>query len=218
MQSETTKFIFTRKDTSLPFKTQCSREKRNQEAIQQTLLLGFVTQFHTVTLEKPTKKSNVTEQIPKIISIEYGNETFEFDNFVKDRFKSDLEQTENDPKEHVKSLRIYNRNIHIFTNNYLFDLCMENGFTFSSHLSKVSKNIQRFEYFDSVFYRNRYMMDNSRIVSIGKNLCRYFSSLLSGERKMVTLPAGDNTIAQILGFDKMFEINKTPKSIHSDDC
>ena len=37
-------------DTQLPFKTNCSREKRNQEAIQQSILLGLLTQFYTITL------------------------------------------------------------------------------------------------------------------------------------------------------------------------
>ena len=215
MQTESsTKFIFTRKDNSLPFKTQCSREKRNQEAIQQVILLGILTQFNAVTLEKPTKKSNVTEQIPKIISIEFGNEIFEFDNFVKDRFKSDIEQEYSTPQERIKSLRIFNRNIHIFTNNYLFDLCMENGFSFSSHLSKLSKNNQRIEYFDSVFYHGHCLMNSSNIVTVGKNLCQYFSSLLTSEKKTVTLSAGDVTIDHILGLSKL---RNRINVVHSDE-
>ena len=103
MQTESsTKFIYTRNDTSLPFKTQCSREKRNQEAIQQALLLGIVTQYYSVTLEKPPKKSNVTEQIPKIISIERNNESIDFDNFVKDRFKDDIQHQFQSPQERIK--------------------------------------------------------------------------------------------------------------------
>ena len=67
-----------------------------------------------------------------------------FDTFVKDRFKNDIQPTYENQQERIKALRIFNRNIHIFTNNYLFDLCIENGFTFSSHLSKLIKNNQKY--------------------------------------------------------------------------
>ena len=199
--TETTKFTFTSNDSALPFKTKCSREKRNQEAIQQSILLGLLTQFYTITLEKPTKKSNVTEQIPKIVSIVIDGEEFDFDNFVKGRFLTEINQEFSSQQERIKSLRIFNRNIHIFTNNFLFDLCIENGFLFHSHLSKMSKNKQRIEYFDAVFYEGKLIMDNNGMVSIGKNLCKYFTNLLNSDSKSRTavIHAGNAEISEILG-------------------
>ena len=126
-------------DSQIPFKTKCSREKRNQEAIQQSILLGLLTQFYTITLDKPTKKSNVTEQIPKIMTIVINGEVFDYDTFVKERFIDEINRPFESQQERVKSLRIYNRNVHIFTNNFLFDLCVESGYLFHSHLSKIIK-------------------------------------------------------------------------------
>ena len=77
-------FTIPKNEPIIPFKTKCSREKRNQEAIQQSILLGLLTQFYTITLEKPTKKSNVTEQIPKITTIKIDVEYLNFMPFSTD--------------------------------------------------------------------------------------------------------------------------------------
>ena len=190
-------------EKALPFKTQCSREKRNQEAIQHSILLGLLTQFYTITLEKPTKKSNVTEQIPKIMTIVINGETFDYDSFVKERFISEINHPFETPQERVKSLRMYNRNVHIFTNNFLFDLCVETGFLFHSHLSKLSKNNQRIEYFDSVFYNKKVVIDSKNIPVLGKSLCKHFAHLLDSleTTKTVTIHAGDAAVAEIIGFN-----------------
>ncbi|ELP94888.1 hypothetical protein EIN_249220 [Entamoeba invadens IP1] len=193
-----TRFVFT-KNTSLPFKTQCSREKRNKEALQQAVLLGLLTQLHTIDVERPLKKSNVTEQIPKIISIDFGNEIFEYDGFVRDRFKSYMETDYKTEQERIKGLRLFNRNIQVFSNNYLMDLCTENGFFFNSHLSKVSKNAQRIEYFENIFYKGKLVMSVFDIAEKGSMLCKYFSDVVK-IHKHTMIEVGDKNIQRILGF------------------
>ncbi|KAL7715898.1 Uncharacterized protein QTN25_006595 [Entamoeba marina] len=173
--------------------------KRNQEAIQQAVLLGLLSQFYTFYVERPIKKSNVTEQILKIVSIDFGEELFEYNSFVKSRFKKDLENCNKTEVNRVKYLRLFNRNVHIFTNNFLFDLCIENGFFFKSRLSKLSKNSQRIEYFDAVYYHGKRIMNSSQINSIGRSLCKHFSSIISTNKQMLIHEA-DPDIPKIMNF------------------
>ncbi|ELP95268.1 hypothetical protein EIN_430740 [Entamoeba invadens IP1] len=200
-----THFLFTN-NASLPFKTQCSREKRNQEAIQLAVLIGLASQICTLTVEKPPKKSNVTQQIPRVVSLDFGNEVVELGSFVKTRFKNLLDNSYRTETERVKALRIYNRNVHVFTNNYLIDILTENGFFFNSHLSKVSKNTQRIEYFDQVFFNGTFFMSLSQMAQRGKALCNFFNETACKPSNSV-LVYQDQRIADILKVPKRKSIS-----------
>ncbi|ELP85910.1 hypothetical protein EIN_134840 [Entamoeba invadens IP1] len=184
------------REKSLPFKTKCSREKRNLEAVQQAILVGLVSKMFSILIERPPKQSKVTEQIPKIISIMGESSVLEFDSFVKDRFKTELDATYSSEAERIKTLRLFNRNVFVFTNNFLLDLCTEIGYVFNTRLSKISKNTQRIEYIESVCYKGKVILTKNNLLEKGKRVCKYFSSIVI-DKKQTTVEAGDVEIAKI---------------------
>ncbi|ELP89250.1 hypothetical protein EIN_487320 [Entamoeba invadens IP1] len=182
---------------NLPFKTQCSRDKRTLEAVQQAVFICLLSQSFEVTIERPPKLSKVTAQIPKIVSIKRGTDVVNIDEFVKDRFKNELDAMYKNEAHRVKILRIFNRNVFVFTNNLLLDLCLEEGYYISSRLSKPAKNNQRIEYITGLLLGSNFITDRNTVINIGSKVCNYLTQLVT-DKKCVTLKAGDRVLSKIL--------------------
>ena len=133
-----------------------SREFRNSQTLQQSILLGLLNKYCSITISQPAKKSTVTGQFMRIISINFGNgDEIQIDDFLKKRC---IEQMQKDIYEGVSektALRRYQNNKKIEQIHLMMDILSEKGYQFTTKKMKGKLETKKLEMFSSIQYEGK---------------------------------------------------------------
>ena len=139
-----------------------SRDFRNSQTLQQSILLGLLNKYCSITISQPAKRSTVTGQFMRIVSIDFGDgDEIQIDEFLKKRC---IEQMQKDISQGVSektALRRYQNNKKIEQIHLLMDILFEKGYTFTTKKMKGKLETNKLEMISSIGYCGRiYSIDD----------------------------------------------------------
>ncbi|KAL7718608.1 TATA-binding protein-associated phosphoprotein [Entamoeba marina] len=121
--------------------TEKKREMRNYESYQQAMMLALLNPYCSFSIEHPVKKSKVTTSMPKVLSLHFDTEDIDVIKLAETQCKLILKNEIENGVYAKTALRRYEKNKRVFIQNFIFDVCLEKGFTFDSFLTRKSKKI-----------------------------------------------------------------------------
>ncbi|ELP89202.1 hypothetical protein EIN_486240 [Entamoeba invadens IP1] len=173
------------------------RAQKDKTAFQHGFLLALINQNARITLKRPKKVSMRTSTIPKIVMLEIQASRVDVlalaSSFCAKVHEKEI--TEGVPQQTAD--RRFNKNIIAFTQNFIFDTCLELGYFFDSKLSKNSMKSIQTERIDNVYANGSFFASQNDILFIGRKINAYFTELLKNKRTVV-VEQNDQFISSLL--------------------
>lgn len=153
------------------------------ESCQQALLIILLNDVCGFTIEHPGKQSKVTATMPKLLVLHFVNEDIDIHSLAEQQCRLVMEREIENGLQRGTASRRYEKNKKIFSQNFLFDVCLECGFRFSSKPSRKSKKSQSMERVIEILYKER-SFQRKEILEMGTHINIFLLSHVIGERKV----------------------------------
>ena len=173
------------------------REMKNLESYQQAVMLALINAKCSFTIESPGKHSKVTVTMPRLTSLTLNNQEIDISQLALHQSQMIMKTETDEGLSQTTALRRFEKNKKIFTENFLFDTCLELGFWFDSKQSRKSKKSQQMERIFDIFYGSKHIMDQTKLLQLGSELNTFFFSQLTLDKK-VTFEINHPKIIEIL--------------------
>ena len=133
-----------------------SRDFRNSQSLQQSILLGLLNKYCSITISQPAKRSTVTDQFMRIISLNFGNgDEIKIDEYLKRRCIEQMQKDINEGVSEKTALRRYQNNKKIELIHLLMDILNEKGYSFTIKKMKGKLETKKLEMFSSIKYQGK---------------------------------------------------------------
>ncbi|KAL7713709.1 TATA-binding protein-associated phosphoprotein [Entamoeba marina] len=166
-----------------------SRETRNFQTLQQSLCIALLSQYATITIKQPAKKSTVTQQYMRIKSIDFGNgDVINLNEFLKKRC---TEQKEDDIHSGVSiktATRRYQNNKKIELLHLLVDLLDLKGYVFESRYTEGKPGTNKQESIKKVIKRNRVIVNSNELIEKSEAINTLLAKKLELAKKELVIP------------------------------
>ena len=183
---------FKRKQNSLR-----DNELKNNMCYQQAVIVALVNQYCSITIQKASKESIITETAPIISEVIIDGSYIEIRRVAEElSIKMNLFKDRRQLKEKTVKRRTA-KSASAYVNNYLIDILREHNYFFNSKMSKKSNKTFQLERIQAIFVSNEFLMDNDMIVKKGKVINEYLNNLCKLENKVV-LKKNDIMISKLL--------------------
>ena len=170
---------------------------KNLESYQQAVMLSLINNFCSFTIESPGKHSKVTVTTPRLVLMNINGQDIDVNTLALNQSQQIMKNELSSGLSQSTAMRRFEKNKKIFTENFLFDTCLEYGFLFESKPSRKSQKSQQLERIYHIYYNMKHLMDQNLLVKIGKELNDYFFSILEKEKR-VTFKIKHDYISEIL--------------------
>ncbi|KAL7714510.1 TATA-binding protein-associated phosphoprotein [Entamoeba marina] len=154
---------------NISFATKKDHESKLLECYQESFLLGLLNTFCSFSLQHLNKKSIKTPRTPRIHLLYISGETIDVTTITDTQCKLIFNKEISEGVPHKIALRRYNKNKKIFYQNFIYDICLEQGYYFNSKLSKQSNKSLQLERIDKTFLNGKFIFQKM-ISSIVVNL------------------------------------------------
>ncbi|ELP89405.1 hypothetical protein EIN_389900 [Entamoeba invadens IP1] len=174
-----------------PKYTAKKRENKSFEAYQQAVLLSFLNQYCSITIEKRRRQPTVTTSIPNIKSLRFEAEEIDVARLAEERCSQTFDEKHFTGKNQQTATRRVQKNKRIFIHNFLLDVLVEKGFFFNSKMSKKSKRGFQLERLKHVFFNNQFIMGKKEIETVGEQVNTILCKLVTDTVSVVTIEKND---------------------------
>ncbi|KAL7714807.1 TATA-binding protein-associated phosphoprotein [Entamoeba marina] len=141
-----------------------SRETRNFQTLQQSLCIALLSEFATITIKQPAKKSTVTQQYMRIKSIDFGHgDCIVLNEFLKKRCTEHKLDDINSGVSIKTATRRYQNNKKIELLHLLIDLLDLKGYVFESRYTEGKPGTNKQETIKKVIRRGRVIVSDDFI-------------------------------------------------------
>ncbi|BFU20696.1 hypothetical protein EHI8A_024110 [Entamoeba histolytica HM-1:IMSS-B] len=179
------------------------REMKNLESYQQAALLCLMNSKCSFSVEHPGKQSKVTVTMPRLVNLYIDKQEIEVAKLADTQSQLIMKKEVAGGVSQTTSTRRYEKNKRIFTQNFLFDLCLEYGFWFESKPSRKSKKSHQMERITRIYYKDTYLMNQTKMMELGKAVNSFlFSNIINDKR--VTINQNNSKLSDI---KKSFGLN-----------
>ena len=177
--------------------SQNEKETRNYECYQQAILIALVNQICGITLQKPFKQATSVVSKPEIISLEFEDYSIKLRVLGAQQYSYLSEHMDHkEVKQKTEQRRVLKNRSH-FAINFLFDMCLENGYFFNSKLSKKSSKCTQVERIIDIYFNGTLVFDKQAIIQRGSLINNYLLNLTK-DRADYTIKKGDCTLLNYL--------------------
>ncbi|ELP84842.1 hypothetical protein EIN_283980 [Entamoeba invadens IP1] len=164
-----------------------SRDFRNAQTMQQSILIGLLNRYCEITIAQPAKKSTVTQQFMRIVSLDFGNgDRILMDEFLKFRCVEQMEQDMSEGVTQKTAWRRYQNNKKIEELHLLMDCLIEYGYIFESNPMKGKAETRKLELIKSISKQNYYYGFDA-ILKEGERVNRSICQCLNTKDKAITI-------------------------------
>ncbi|BFU23523.1 hypothetical protein EHI8A_076270 [Entamoeba histolytica HM-1:IMSS-B] len=177
---------FNKIDRKIPV-LKASREFRNAQTIQQSILIGLLNKYCTITIGQPAKKSTVTQQFMRIISLDFGgNDIILMDDFLKGRCLEQMNQDISDGVSQKTAWRRYQNNKKIEEIHLLMDILTEYGYYFTAHPMKGKSETKKLDIIHSI-HKENFDFSLNFLLNEGERINNLICSLLQTKDKSIVI-------------------------------
>ena len=172
-------------------------ELKNLLCYQQAVIIALVNKFCSLTIQKASKDSIITETAPIIIDIIIDGYSIAIRRIAEDL---SLNLNKQKDKKKLKEKTIKRRtakSASAYVNNFLIDILREKGYFFNSKMSKKSNKTYQLERIDAIFFSSLFIMDINHIITCGKVINSYLNNLCKLETKF-TLKRNDSNLCKFI--------------------
>ena len=155
-KSSSTEIIQQNQNSRRTIVLEASREFRNSQTIQQSILLGLLNNYCSITISQPAKKSTVTGQFIRVLSLDFGNgDEIQIDEFLKKRCSEQMKKDIEDGVSQKTALRRYQNNKKIEQIHLLMDILVEKGYRFQTRKMKGKLETKKLEMICSMQFQGK---------------------------------------------------------------
>ena len=174
------------------------KKSRNYQVYQQCILIALLSSFFDVVIKQPVKRSVVSLQMLRIISIssKQTNEVINVDEFVTQRCK---EKYENDLRNiSMKTAkRRYDTNRISELIHLLIDILFEENYRFSSKFTDGKNGAPVVETVNAIFTPDQRVFTKQDIITKGMRINQHLTALLQSNTEF-NVGHNDRTLAILL--------------------
>ncbi|BFU20314.1 hypothetical protein EHI8A_002600 [Entamoeba histolytica HM-1:IMSS-B] len=156
------------------------RDFLNYITSEQAIFIGLLSLEAKVIIGKPLKRSSVTRQYLRVISIEFDDgRVIECENEVEAKC---IEKKKNDIKNGVSektAIRRFKTNKRTESTNILISFLKKMGYNFQSRLTEGKKDTSKLETVYKICKNNIELMDSNQIDQIGEQINKFLFNLVS---------------------------------------
>ncbi|KAL7719541.1 TATA-binding protein-associated phosphoprotein [Entamoeba marina] len=172
-----------------------SRETRNFQTLQQSLCIALLSEFATITIKQPAKKSTVTQQYMRLKSIDFGNgDCILLNEFLKKRCTEQKVDDINSGVSVKTATRRYQNNKKIELLHLLIDLLDLKGYVFESRYTEGKPGTNKQESIKKVLRRGRVIVDDDEMIEKSEAINSLLAQKLSETKKELVIKKGKSDL------------------------
>ncbi|KAL7722243.1 TATA-binding protein-associated phosphoprotein [Entamoeba marina] len=172
----------------LPKKQDVQRDFLNYQCSQQAIFIALLLRHCKVVLAKPVKKCCVTHQFLRITTLIYPNNVeLNVEKEVEQLCENKKQQDILDGVATKTADRRYKSNKRAESMNLLIKELKQFQYTFESRVTESKKNTSKLEIVYTISHKNQTFFDSEQIDSIGTDLNKYYTNILSSNKKSIVL-------------------------------
>ncbi|ELP90134.1 hypothetical protein EIN_405580 [Entamoeba invadens IP1] len=174
-----------------------SRQKREEKALQQGLLVFLLNSDCSVYFKRPKKKARLTHQLFSIKSLVIKDEFIALNEIVHSRCKQDYKKEINGGLKDKQAYRRYLSKKTDTMNTLLLDFCIEIGYFFD-YKKKKGKNEGKNEIIERVWRNGKLLYGSEDINSIGDKVSNFLHEMSKNSMKVCVVPQKELTFDLIV--------------------
>ena len=166
-------------------------------ACQQAIFIGWLNEYFKITLQKPVKRTQVSQQYLNIKLLERNEDKIEVEHFVNERCQQRKEYdikigvSESAAKQRVGKNKITE------SNQLLMDILTEFGYSFSSDVSDGKNGAMKIEIIKDVYKNGIFVCNKDDILTIGNRINKYLCDLVDKNQDII-LELNNETLKELM--------------------
>lgn len=170
-----------------------SRESRNYQTIQQAIFTALLSEYCTITIKQPARKSVVTQQFMRMRSLDFGyGEVIVPNEYLKQRC-GELRQEDLETGVIAKTAaRRYQNNKKIELLHLLIDLLsIVGGYEFESRFIEGKARLNKQENIKKVILNGKVLLEGDELSRKGEKINMIISERLANQKGDLIIQKGD---------------------------
>ncbi|KAL7712861.1 TATA-binding protein-associated phosphoprotein [Entamoeba marina] len=164
-----------------------SRQKRDEKAIQQGVLLFLLNNHCHVSFKRPKKLARLTHQVFSVKTLQFDDEIVEVGKFVRQRCQVDYKRDIENGLTEKKAFRRYLSKKQFEMTNLLTDLCIELGYFFDFKKITKGRKGNKVDVIENVYINGKLLFNNNDILKIGTLSSEYLYDISKNVSKLCIL-------------------------------
>ena len=150
---------------------------RNSIVFQEAIFIYELNKLYDMIVAKPIKRSIVTEQYVRVLSVNINGEDVQVEKCVETRCQSRLANDKCTGIKEESAIRRYTLNKTTETHHFLIDTLLMNGFMFNSKSIAGRNGSIKIENVTEIYKDDELLYDNESIMKFGEEINKILSNL-----------------------------------------
>ncbi|KAL7721509.1 TATA-binding protein-associated phosphoprotein [Entamoeba marina] len=165
-----------------------SRQKRDEKALMQGVLLYLLNQHCSISFKRPKKMARLTHQVFSVKTLQFDNECLEISSFVRQRCQGEFKKDTDNGLDEKKAYRRYLGKKQVEMTNLLVDLCIEIGYFFDFKKTCKGRRGNTLDVIQNIYYEGKFMFGSNEFNKIGAYCSEHLNDVSKNVTKVCSIP------------------------------